>query len=268
MPRIDDRANTDNTISDRILEDSRKEQIKKIDRAEFEKKMAQQKAADGRSPLPNISKSEFAKKAIQRFQEQPAGKSYFKEERPTSKTPTKNSTLERNGVRETNKKEDVKKEGIKKEDSKSAKAEKKHEDLALSIAVRQKQDKQDEGGFSEKGSDEFFQAAVNIAVQPMIKNNEAQKMNAPAKIPDAILHQLIDHIFVSINAKGLKQFVIELKDGVLGGGQINVSAQGGKINLKFSGLNDESKKLVRNSKQELANRLRGKNLSLDNFEIV
>ncbi len=259
MSRIDDHSNTDNTISDRILEDSRKDQIKKSDRAEFEKKMVQQKeAAAGGPTMSNAAKSEFAKKAIQQFQEQPSGKASLKEERPTGKPPTKNTPLDKT----------KRKEADKKEDSKSAKAEKKHEDVVLNIAVKQKQDKQDEDGFSEKGSDEFFQAAANIATQPQVKISETQKANPPAKIPDEILHQLVDRIFVGINAKGLNQFVIELKDGVLGGGLINVSAQGGKINLKFSGLDDESKKLVQNSKQELSDRLHGKNLSLDSFEVV
>lgn len=263
MSRIDDRSNTDNTISDRIIEDSRKDQTKKTNRAEFEKKMALQKEVEGRTPLPDAAKSEFARKAIQQFQEQPSGKASLKEERPTSKAPAKNSTLGKAKSKEATKKDD-----LKKEDTKSAKAEKKHEDVALSIAVRQKQDKQDDDGFSEKGSDEFFQAAANIAAQPLVKTNEAQKAAPPARIPDEILHQLVDRIFVGIDAKGLNQFVIELKDGVLGGGQISVSAQGGKINLKFSGLDEDSKKLVSNSKQELRARLLSKNLSLDSFEVI
>ena len=79
MSRIDDHSNTDNTISDRILEDSRKDQIKKSDRAEFEKKMVQQKeAAAGGPTMSNAAKSEFAKKAIQQFQEQPSGKASLK----------------------------------------------------------------------------------------------------------------------------------------------------------------------------------------------
>ncbi len=263
MSRIDDRSNSDNTIADRIIENSRKDQIKKMDRAEFEKKMIiQKKIAEG-TPS-NTSKTENARKAIQRFKEEPPVKPAVKsEEQPISQPPTKNSPSAKTGNKPADKKEDVKKE-----DAKSAKTEKKREDVVLDTAIKRSQEKQSEEGFSEKGSDDFFQAAVNMAAQPLAKTDETQKTNAPPKIPDEVLHQLVDRIFVGVDQKGLGQFIIELKDGVLGGGQINVSAQGGKIKLKFSGLDESSKRLVRNSKQELAARLRGKNLSLDSFEVV
>jgi len=85
------------------------------------------------------------------------------------------------------------------------------------------------------------------------------------KIPEAMLEKLVRDIYVGVNAEGLKMFQIELKEGVLQGGSIQVVADGGKISLNFGGLDGQAKNLVESSKGDLMRRLGAKGLTLENL---
>jgi hypothetical protein len=68
---------------------------------------------------------------------------------------------------------------------------------------------------------------------------------------------------VGVNERGLMEFRVELKEGILQGATLKVDAKDGKIQLRFEGLEGHAKNLVSASEGELARRLEAKGLRLD-----
>jgi len=262
--RIDDRSNSDAAIAERLLEERKKDVDKKIKRADFEKKIQTQKSSLKESKTFQSSQTQASKKAIQAAKEEPSAKTPIKDKKePTTKAWIKSPPQE-NPLQ----KMPTKKQIAKKEDVKAHKSEKKQEEAKLDVAVKQKHQKDLEDHLEEENSDDFFRQAVSLAAGNAPQASEVQETTPARQIPDEVIDALVSQVFVGVDKKGLSQFVIELKDSALGGGQISVSVQGKKINLKFSGLNSSAKNLLRNSKSALAQRLQSKKLSLNEFEIV
>ncbi len=95
----------------------------------------------------------------------------------------------------------------------------------------------------------------------------AQGANAP-QIPEAILQELVKRVMVGVDKSGIGNFVIQLKDDVLGGATLQISAKDGKINAKFT-VNDENiARLLKASEGQLARAFGHKGLSLESLEVV
>lgn len=92
---------------------------------------------------------------------------------------------------------------------------------------------------------------------------EAQQAHEVKQIPEAILEALANEVYVGVNAKGLAEFRVELKEGILQGATMRITADGGKIQLAFDGLEGNAKRLVQASEGEIARRLEKKGLRLD-----
>lgn len=252
--RIDDRRQ-DPTI-DRALEEKQRDSVKKETQKGFEKTMLSQKA--GQAKMDEIIAQ----------QQQGSGKQ-AKAAHAKAGATAKPAPAPATSHSKT-KKTDEKKE-TQKEDAKLAKADKKREDTAIENAVKEKQDKDTKDQGFGSSSDEFFQNAAQIALQaghfspaPM-PQVEATSKRTP--IPDAVMNQLVSQVYVGVDKKGLTQFVIELKDGALGGGTMSVTSNKGKVSLKFSGLNDDAKWSLNHAKDDLKQRLGAKNLKLEEFEL-
>lgn len=82
------------------------------------------------------------------------------------------------------------------------------------------------------------------------------------QIPEAILQALADRVFVGVNERGMAEFRVELKEGILQGASMRVSAEGGRIHLAFEGLEGNAKRLVQACEGDLARRLEAKGLRL------
>jgi hypothetical protein len=112
----------------------------------------------------------------------------------------------------------------------------------------------------------------NAGVGAMKANTVQQAQQASAahevkQISPELLDKLVSAVYLGVNDKGLKEFQIELKDGPLKGASMRISAEDGKVSLRFDGLDGNTKRLIEASKGELMRRLSGKGLSLSKLEV-
>ena len=82
------------------------------------------------------------------------------------------------------------------------------------------------------------------------------------EIPEEILKALTDNIYLGVNAEGLAEFQVELKEGVLDGGMMKVTAGDDGIRLAFQGLDTNAQRLLKASEGEIHRRLGKKGLRL------
>ena len=87
------------------------------------------------------------------------------------------------------------------------------------------------------------------------------------QIPPEMLEKLVSTVYLAVTEKGLKEFQMEFKDGPLAGAFVKISAENGKVALKFSGLDTNTKNLVEASKGDLLRRLEKKGLSLSRLDL-
>ena len=87
------------------------------------------------------------------------------------------------------------------------------------------------------------------------------------QIPPELLEKLVSAVYLGVNEKGLKEFQIELKDGPFKGAFMRVSAEDGKVSLRFEGLDQNSKRLLEGCKGDLMKRLSAKGLSLARLDV-
>jgi hypothetical protein len=106
--------------------------------------------------------------------------------------------------------------------------------------------------------------------QPQPQGVAPVQKSAPAhevkQIPPELLEKLASAIRVGVNEKGLREFQIELKDGVLQGATLRITAENGQVALKFTGLKGHMKNLVESSKGDLMRRLESKGLRLSRID--
>lgn len=95
----------------------------------------------------------------------------------------------------------------------------------------------------------------------------AQGAHEVKQIPEQILEALASEVYVGVNERGLMEFRIELKEGVLQGATLRVEAKDGGIQLRFEGLSGHAKNLVSASEGELGRRLKAKGLRLDTLAV-
>lgn len=192
---------------------------------------------------------------------------YARGEESSAKAPTgenKVATPKKTASQEKSKKTEQKK--TQKDSEKDKQVSKKNEKVALDLAVQRKnQQKKDSGEFGGSLQGDFFQQAVSMGMAT--KKAEAIP-TGPAKIPDEVLNQIVDQVYAGIDAKGVSQFVIDLKPGVLGGGRIQISANGKAVKLKFTAMDAASRAQVKSAQRELEERLDAKGLKLENFEVL
>lgn len=123
------------------------------------------------------------------------------------------------------------------------------------------------GGSSQHQNDgqgEHAAAAIQKA-KGAAGAEEAASARAVQQIPELILQALADKVYVGVNAEGLAEFRIELKEGILEGATLQVTAAEGGIKLQFHGLEGNAKRLVQASEGDLARRLGAKGLRLQSL---
>ncbi len=87
------------------------------------------------------------------------------------------------------------------------------------------------------------------------------------QIPPELLEKLVSTVYLAVNQKGLREFQIELKEGVLSGATLKISADDGKISLRFIGLDAQKQNLIESSKGELMRKLEKKGLRLARLDV-
>lgn len=130
-------------------------------------------------------------------------------------------------------------------------------------------DKKGDSGGSDRRGDDGSAAAIQKAKQSesAAPAQSAKAAHEVKQIPPELLEKLVSTVFLAVNQKGMREFQIELKEGVLSGAFLKISAEGGKVTLKFSGLDADKKNLIESSKGELMRRLSGKGLALAKLEV-
>lgn len=109
-------------------------------------------------------------------------------------------------------------------------------------------------------------AAPKPQLQPA-QVQQAQQARPVQKIPEAILEKLAAAVRLGVNAQGLTEFQVDLKEGVLAGASMKVTAKDGKVSLTFLGLDTQNRNLVESSKGELMRKLGSKGLTLDRLNV-
>jgi hypothetical protein len=124
------------------------------------------------------------------------------------------------------------------------------------------------GGGGQPQDDGSAAAAAAIKAQKQLPDVKGAAAAGPVKqIPPELLEKLVSTVYLAVTEKGLKEFQIELKDGPLKGGFLKISAENGKVALKFSGLDANTKNLIESSKGDLMRRLGKKGLSLARLDV-
>lgn len=156
---------------------------------------------------------------------------------------------------------DKKREARVEADKEQAKAEA-HAELKANAAIdgqaRGKGNSHGEGDAPTDGS--TVQAVGSPKAQAA---EEAKAAREVQQLPEAILEALANEVYVGVNEKGLAEFRVELKEGVLQGASLRITADGGKIHLAFEGLSGNAKRLIQASEGDLARRLQAKGLWLE-----
>ncbi len=268
MPsRVDDRIQSRNL--ERLQKDIQKKEIDKGKQRMFEQVMGAKKQAEQTTQTSRpkvLEEVPERKEATLKSAEENQLKSSMSKKEPMEKTPVKRELREETvskKTQETDEKHDAKQDAVQ-DSHREAKAQ----DLAYERAVTQKRDgdTSDSGQNGSSSEDAFFQTGVNFASGPTAPVPTAQTTMA-GRIPDEILNQMVDQIYIGVNESGQKEFLIELQGSFFGGGNIRVSARAGKVNIHFSGLSKDAKKLVEDARGEMGERLKGKNLALGVFDV-
>jgi flagellar hook-length control protein FliK len=119
------------------------------------------------------------------------------------------------------------------------------------------------------GRDGFGAAGQSVTETrgAQVQSTEAAAQAAP-KLPAEVIRQIVERVMVGVNKEGLSEFRIELKDNILGGTALSLTAKDGKISAKFETRDANVKRLLMASEGELARAFEGKGLRLERFEVV
>jgi hypothetical protein len=99
------------------------------------------------------------------------------------------------------------------------------------------------------------ETAPNIAATPI------------PTLPPELIQELVDKVERSRTTFGSEMLTIDLKAQVLSGAQIQVSVLNGRVRLRFSNTDHDTRTLLRNSESAIHRRLEEKNLSLSDFVV-
>ena len=166
-------------------------------------------------------------------------------------------------VSDIDERQEVQKE-VNAEEDKVAAQERENVDSAVQSSTdrpdRDKQQNQDQE--QHDGGQPAIEAAAPVEQAQQLGYTSATK-----QIPDAILEKLASNVWMGINEKGLNTFRIELKEGVLQGASVQVSAEGSKISLRIDGLDSNAQNLIEASKGSLMRKLASKGLELEELSV-
>lgn len=114
---------------------------------------------------------------------------------------------------------------------------------------------------------------VQLAAAP----TEGAKSNAignvkgvrkPREIPKELLDKLVEEVRVGVNEVGQSEFQIDLKEGVLQGMTLKVTADNGKVSCNFMGGDSSAKNFIESSEGSLSRALESKGLMLDSLKVT
>jgi hypothetical protein len=87
------------------------------------------------------------------------------------------------------------------------------------------------------------------------------------QIANEIAQKIVERVRVGTNAAGNAEFQIDLRNDVLSGLSIKLSAKNGKISAVFSGRDKDVLKMLEEQKEALATALKGRGLTLEDLRV-
>ena len=127
------------------------------------------------------------------------------------------------------------------------------------------------GGNKDKGDAQMAPAfRYNPALMAPVnvqKKNETQSSDRLRKAASEIAQKIVERVRVGTNAAGKMEFQIDLKNDVLGGMSVKVSAKNGKITAVFSGSDKEVLKMLEENSESLKTALGSRGLTLESLKI-
>jgi hypothetical protein len=105
-------------------------------------------------------------------------------------------------------------------------------------------------------------APVPVAQQKSTSGSERLR-----KVANELAQKIVERVRVGTNAMGRAEFQVDLRQDVLAGLSVKVSAQNGKIRAVFSGSDKEVLKLVEQQVEVLKGALAGRGLTLEDVKI-
>lgn len=133
----------------------------------------------------------------------------------------------------------------------------------------------DKGGGQQGGKDKGGEpmAAASFRFNPALmapvsvqKKNETQSSDKLRKAAAEIAQKIVERVRVGANALGKMEFQIDLKNDVLGGMSVKVSAKNGKITAVFSGSDKGVLKMLEEQSESLKNALSARGLTLETLK--
>ncbi len=127
------------------------------------------------------------------------------------------------------------------------------------------------GGDKKEGNPEMaagfrFNPAL-MAPVPVAKPKPNTGSERLRQIANEIAQKIVERVRVGTNALGNAEFQIDLRNDVLSGLSIKLSAKNGKISAVFSGRDKDVLKMLEEQKEALATALKGRGLTLEDLRV-
>jgi|APLak6261675434_1056106.scaffolds.fasta_scaffold01537_5 hypothetical protein len=126
--------------------------------------------------------------------------------------------------------------------------------------------KDDKGGAQMANPGFRFNPAL-MAPVPVSKTKEASGSERLRKVANEVAQKIVDKVRIGTNAMGKTEFQIDLKNDVLSGLTVKVSAHNGKIKAVFQGSDKDVLKMIEEQGEALKAALGARGLSLEDFKI-
>ena len=125
------------------------------------------------------------------------------------------------------------------------------------------------GGGQEKREGQHQGDGQGVQTAAALKDGAAAPVNAAnqPKIPENILQEIVNRVFVGASTEGLTQFHVEFKEEILGGLRLEISAKDGKISAKFITSDKNIGRLLKASEGQLSRAFGHKGMSLERLDV-
>ena len=130
-------------------------------------------------------------------------------------------------------------------------------------------DGQPGGGGQEKRDGQHQGDGQGVQGPAALKDGASAPVNAAnqPKIPENILQEIVNRVFVGASTEGLTQFHVEFKEEILGGLRLEISAKDGKISAKFITSDKNIGRLLKASEGQLSRAFGYKGMSLERLDV-
>ena len=129
---------------------------------------------------------------------------------------------------------------------------------------------QQSGGGDKKGSEVPANFRYNPALAapvPVAKKNDLQGSDRLRRMASEIAQKIVERVRVGTNSLGNAEFQIDMRNDVMGGMTVKVSAKNGKISAVFSGSDKNVLKMLEEQAESLKGALSSRGLTLENFKV-